>query len=68
MVKNTSLNLPNIIYFVNHINLSTLFNMNFGRYVDISTVDGATSKLINKHIKAAGASFLEVTKFLCMLF
>ncbi|OMO70795.1 hypothetical protein CCACVL1_18655 [Corchorus capsularis] len=28
-------------------------------YVDISTVDGATSKLINEHIKATGALFLE---------
>lgn len=28
-------------------------------YVDISTVDGTTSKLIHEHIKAAGASFLE---------
>lgn len=30
------------------------------RYVDVSTVDGATSKLINGHVKATGASFLEV--------
>ncbi|KAK9228755.1 hypothetical protein WN944_021711 [Citrus x changshan-huyou] len=28
-------------------------------YVDVSTVDGDTSKLINGHIKATGASFLE---------
>eukprot|EP00262_Sarcandra_glabra_P007899 TRINITY_DN21007_c0_g1_i1.p1 TRINITY_DN21007_c0_g1~~TRINITY_DN21007_c0_g1_i1.p1 ORF type:complete len:371 (+),score=72.10 TRINITY_DN21007_c0_g1_i1:41-1114(+) len=28
-------------------------------YVDISTVDGATSKLISSHIKATGALFLE---------
>nr|GME02271.1 glyoxylate/succinic semialdehyde reductase 2, chloroplastic [Ipomoea batatas] len=28
-------------------------------YVDVSTVDGSTSKLINKHIKATGALFLE---------
>nr|CAD1824266.1 unnamed protein product [Ananas comosus var. bracteatus] len=28
-------------------------------YVDVSTVDGATSKLINKHIKDTGGSFLE---------
>ncbi|KAM7254586.1 hypothetical protein ACFE04_003966 [Oxalis oulophora] len=28
-------------------------------YVDISTVDGATSKLIGGHIKASGATFLE---------
>ncbi|XP_007024478.2 PREDICTED: glyoxylate/succinic semialdehyde reductase 2, chloroplastic isoform X2 [Theobroma cacao] len=28
-------------------------------YVDISTVDGATSKMINGHIKATGALFLE---------
>ncbi|KAL5755718.1 hypothetical protein ACOSQ2_020464 [Xanthoceras sorbifolium] len=28
-------------------------------YVDVSTVDGATSKLIHGHIKATGASFLE---------
>ncbi|KAK2653694.1 hypothetical protein Ddye_013550 [Dipteronia dyeriana] len=28
-------------------------------YVDVSTVDVATSKLINGHIKATGASFLE---------
>ncbi|KAK2983796.1 hypothetical protein RJ640_008470 [Escallonia rubra] len=28
-------------------------------YVDVSTVDGATSKLINGHIKATGALFLE---------
>ncbi|KDP40757.1 hypothetical protein JCGZ_24756 [Jatropha curcas] len=28
-------------------------------YVDVSTVDGGTSKLINGHIKATGASFLE---------
>lgn len=28
-------------------------------YVDVSTVDGATSKLISEHIKATGASFLE---------
>lgn len=30
------------------------------RYVDVSTVDAATSKLIGGHIKATGASFLEV--------
>lgn len=30
------------------------------RYVDVSTVDGATSKLISEHIKATGALFLEV--------
>ncbi|KAF2323563.1 hypothetical protein GH714_036126 [Hevea brasiliensis] len=28
-------------------------------YVDVSTVDGETSKLINGHVKATGASFLE---------
>ncbi|PQQ09869.1 glyoxylate/succinic semialdehyde reductase 2 chloroplastic [Prunus yedoensis var. nudiflora] len=28
-------------------------------YVDVSTVDGATSKLISGHIKSTGASFLE---------
>ncbi|KAK4780330.1 hypothetical protein SAY87_016436 [Trapa incisa] len=28
-------------------------------YVDVSTVDGATSKLISEHIKATGALFLE---------
>ncbi|KAK3013460.1 hypothetical protein RJ639_009768, partial [Escallonia herrerae] len=28
-------------------------------YVDVSTVDGATSKMINGHIKATGALFLE---------
>ncbi|GLT75590.1 hypothetical protein SLA2020_473010 [Shorea laevis] len=28
-------------------------------YVDVSTVDGSTSKLINGHIKATGALFLE---------
>ncbi|XP_010262073.1 PREDICTED: glyoxylate/succinic semialdehyde reductase 2, chloroplastic [Nelumbo nucifera] len=28
-------------------------------YVDVSTVDGVTSKLISKHIKATGALFLE---------
>ncbi|PON48166.1 3-hydroxyisobutyrate dehydrogenase-related [Parasponia andersonii] len=28
-------------------------------YVDVSTVDGATSKLISQHIKATGALFLE---------
>nr|XP_010924997.1 glyoxylate/succinic semialdehyde reductase 2, chloroplastic isoform X1 [Elaeis guineensis] len=28
-------------------------------YVDVSTVDGATAKLINKHIKDTGALFLE---------
>ncbi|KAJ8460865.1 hypothetical protein OPV22_033791 [Ensete ventricosum] len=28
-------------------------------YVDVSTVDGATSKLISKHIRDTGASFLE---------
>ncbi|KAJ6706431.1 GLYOXYLATE/SUCCINIC SEMIALDEHYDE REDUCTASE 2 CHLOROPLASTIC [Salix purpurea] len=28
-------------------------------YVDVSTVDGGTSKLISGHIKASGASFLE---------
>ncbi|XP_002280297.1 glyoxylate/succinic semialdehyde reductase 2, chloroplastic [Vitis vinifera] len=28
-------------------------------YVDVSTVDGATSKLIGEHIKATGALFLE---------
>ncbi|KAK3018694.1 hypothetical protein RJ639_003125 [Escallonia herrerae] len=34
--------------------------MNPGKgYVDVSTVDGATSKLINGHIKATGALFLE---------
>jgi len=30
------------------------------RYVDVSTVDVTTSKLISEHIKASGASFLEV--------
>ena len=30
------------------------------RYVDVSTVDDATSKLIGKHITSTGASFLEV--------
>ena len=34
--------------------------MGFLRYVDVSTVDGATSKLIGEHIKATGALFLEV--------
>lgn len=34
--------------------------MSIDRYVDVSTVDGDTSKLINGHIKATGASFLEV--------
>ena len=28
--------------------------------MDVSTVDGATSKLINGHIKSTGALFLEV--------
>ncbi|KAJ4717898.1 Glyoxylate/succinic semialdehyde reductase 2 [Melia azedarach] len=28
-------------------------------YVDVSTVDGPTSKLISRHMKATGASFLE---------
>ncbi|GFZ08109.1 glyoxylate reductase 2 [Actinidia rufa] len=28
-------------------------------YVDVSTVDGATSKLISEHVKATGALFLE---------
>ncbi|XP_073109269.1 uncharacterized protein [Elaeis guineensis] len=32
----------------------------FWRYVDISAINGATSKLIYKHIKDTGASFLEV--------
>lgn len=31
-----------------------------GRYVDVSTVDGATSKLISARIKDTGALFLEV--------
>lgn len=30
------------------------------RYVDVSTVDGPTSKLISNHIRATGALFLEV--------
>lgn len=34
------------------------------RYVDVSTVDVPTSKLISKHIKQTGASFLEVS---CLL-
>lgn len=33
------------------------------RYVDVSTVDGATAKLINNHIKDTGALFLEVRYF-----
>ncbi|XP_058073977.1 glyoxylate/succinic semialdehyde reductase 2, chloroplastic [Magnolia sinica] len=34
--------------------------MSLGKgYVDISTVDGATSKLISEHIRATGALFLE---------
>ena len=36
------------------------FLVNYCRYVDVSTVDAATSKLICKHIKQTGASFLEV--------
>ncbi|XP_021903048.1 glyoxylate/succinic semialdehyde reductase 2, chloroplastic-like [Carica papaya] len=36
-----------------------IYISNIVRYVDISTVDGTTSKLIHEHIKAAGASFLE---------
>lgn len=34
------------------------------RYVDASTVDGATSKLISGRINATGASFLEASFFL----
>lgn len=34
--------------------------MGICRYVDVSTVDGPTSKLISRHMKATGASFLEV--------
>lgn len=30
-------------------------------YVDVSTVDVATSKLISTHIKSTGALFLEVS-------
>lgn len=33
------------------------------RYVDVSTVDGATSKLICESVKKTGASFLEVNIF-----
>ncbi|CAI0419547.1 unnamed protein product [Linum tenue] len=37
-----------------------LMFMNFtASYVDVSTVDGGTSKLINQRIKSTGASFLE---------
>ena len=41
--------------FLSHICLHDM-----DRYVDVSTVDGGTSKLISGHIKASGASFLEV--------
>jgi hypothetical protein len=34
-----------------------------GRYVDVSTVDGATAKLISGHVTATGASYLEVKLF-----
>lgn len=36
----------------------------FCRYVDVSTVDGPTSKLINAQIKETGALFLEVSQSL----
>lgn len=38
--------------------------MNICRYVDVSTVDVETSKLINGRIKATGALFLEASYFL----
>lgn len=44
-----------------------LLSMDIYRYVDVSTVDGATSKLISGHIKSTGASFLEAS-FLLVLF
>lgn len=34
-----------------------------GRYVDVSTVDDTTSKLISARIKDTGALFLEVGQF-----
>jgi hypothetical protein len=34
-------------------------------YVDVSTVDGATSKLIGERITSTGASFLEVVPEPC---
>jgi len=37
------------------------------RYVDVSTVDVDTSKLINGHIKSTGALFLEVSLFILSL-
>ena len=35
----------------------------YGRYVDVSTVDDTTSKLISARIKDTGALFLEVGQF-----
>lgn len=35
----------------------------YGRYVDVSTVDDTTSKLISARIKETGALFLEVGQF-----
>lgn len=40
--------------------------MDIYRYVDVSTVDGETSKLISGHIKAAGALFLEASYVLVL--
>lgn len=37
-------------------------------YVDVSTVDVETSKLICEHIRATGAHFLEVNISLCHVF
>lgn len=37
--------------------------MGYGRYVDVSTVDDTTSKLISARIKDTGALFLEVGRF-----
>lgn len=43
-----------------------LYLLDMFRYVDVSTVDGETSKFINGQIKATGALFLEVIySFFC---
>ena len=46
--------------------MSILPYMDICRYVDVSTVDGETSKLISGHIKAAEALFLEASYVLVL--
>lgn len=52
------------IFFLSWSTAFMLLSMDIYRYVDVSTVDGTTSKLISGHIKSTGASFLEAS---CLL-